>query len=188
MGADENPGEPLVDLNDGRTELAPWVYEELRALARRQMRSQGRPITLQTTALVHEAWIRVNAGRETDGFSSLHFRELAATAMRSVLVDLARRRNAQKRGDGQRAMPLEEKWVAGDGAHVAVLALDDCLSRLAELDPALGRIAELRCFSGLEHREIAAALDMPLRSVERAWRTAKAWLLKEIEPGGTPLF
>ena len=161
-------------------ELLEAVYEELRSLAVSHMKRERREHTLQPTALINEAWLRI-AKQENLAFDARsQFYRLASKIMRSVLVDHARAANRDKRGGERQRISLErapEPWV---GAEVDLIALEDCLRRLEEVDPDLCRIVELRFFGGLKHPEIAATLEMSLRSVERSWRTARAWLHTEL--------
>ena len=161
-------------------ELFPWIYDELRTIAHRLMQDEGRRFTLHTTALVHEAWISLHGKTAPDAQSEVHFRRLAARAMRSILVDHARSRNAEKRGSGRRPMPLHEGILVTQDDGSLLVTFDDSLRRLTALDAKLAQIAELRCFSGMTHLEIGQALDLPLRTVERSWRTARAWLMTEM--------
>ena len=176
----------LRDLEAGDAEAAerllPLVYDDLRRLAGKLMASERRQHTLQPTALVHEAWLRL-AGQSQSGVQSRqHFLRLAAMAMRRVLVDHARGVGAAKRGHGQR-VTLHSEDLAALQAPADVLVVDEALARLATADPELAQIAELRVFGGLEHREIAAVLKLSLRSVERHWRIARAWLIDALQEG-----
>lgn len=163
-------GEPGASEN-----LLPLVYEELSRLAKRQMRDQAPGATLQTTALVHEAWIRLAGHLETGSEEVLHFRALAAQAMRSVLVDSARARGARKRGGGAARVTLGDD-PALDCEGDLLLDLHEALSQLATLQPDLAKVAELRLFSGLEHEEIAKLEGVATKTIERRWKTARAWL------------
>ena len=163
---------------DAAHELAPIVYSELHGLASALL-ARGQDATLQPTALVHEAWIRF-AGEETSFESRFQFYALASKIMRSVLVDHARARQAQKRGDGRRQVT----WIdAGDGAQertLDLLDLDDALQRLEGLDGELFRLVELRFFGGLSHADVARAFGVSLPTIERRWRLARAWLHAEL--------
>jgi RNA polymerase sigma factor (TIGR02999 family) len=156
-------------------QLLPILYEELRGLAARLMEDERANHTLQPTALVHEAFLRLTGGDGAAVDDRPHFLRLAARAMRNVLVDHARARNAAKRGERRRRVTLDES-LAEDADAERVLVIDDALGRLGEIDPELAQIVELRFFAGLTAEESAAALGTSLRSVERGWRTAKAWL------------
>ena len=154
------------------------VYDTLRALARRHLnRSSG--ATLNTTALVHEAWLKLVHG-EASLVDRAHFFALAATAMRQILVDHARRRHAQKRGP--RPVTASALENVGKESNVEeLLAIDAILTRLAALDERLAQVVEWRFFGGLGEEEIAAALDVDVRTVRRDWRKARAFILRELE-------
>jgi RNA polymerase sigma factor (TIGR02999 family) len=165
-------------------ELVPMVYGELRRQARRCMRAQEPGHTLQTTALVHEAYLRLIGQSHVEWKSRAHFFGVAAKAMRSILVDHARARNAAKRGGAARPVTLSEASdieAASDTERgVDVLALDEALSRLDELDPRKGRLVELRYFGGLGIEEAAVVLGVSPATVKREWTTARAWLKREL--------
>ena len=162
--------------------LLPIVYEELRRLARHYMRRERAGHTLQTTALIHEAYLRlvgIDALRWRD---RAHFFAMAATLMRRVLVDHARRRGRDKRGAGIVVGALDEtlaEIVAPEPA-VDILALDEALQRLAAADPQQGRVVELRFFAGLSVEETADLLGISTATVKRDWATAKLWLYDEL--------
>jgi RNA polymerase sigma factor (TIGR02999 family) len=161
--------------------LLPLVYDELRRQARRYMRTQPTGHTLQTTGLVHEAYLRLVGQSSVEWKGRAHFFGVAAKAMRSILVDHARARNAAKRGGSPRALTLDDAaWIAGPQASVDVLALDDALGRLAELDPRKSRLVELRYFGGLGIDEAATVLGVSPTTVKREWMTARAWLRREL--------
>ncbi|HEX4469114.1 MAG TPA: ECF-type sigma factor [Gemmatimonadaceae bacterium] len=169
-------------------ELARLVYEELRLQARRALRREGESHTLQPTALVHEAWLRIDDQHEASWQSRTQFFAVAAQMMRRVLVDHARARRAQKRGDGATQVTLgvlEGEIDASRGREsvdlVDLLALDDALARLATLDPPKARLVELRYFAGLSIPEAAAALGVSAATVGREWLVARAWLRRELD-------
>jgi RNA polymerase sigma-70 factor (ECF subfamily) len=160
-------------------ELLPLVYDDLRRQARRLMRSQPAGHTLQTTALVHEAYLRLVGQSAVEWNGRAHFFGVAAKAMRSILVDHARARGAA--GGSARAITLDDAvGVAGPQASVDVLALDDALGRLAELDARKSKLVELRYFGGLGIEETAAVLGVSPATVKREWTTARAWLRREL--------
>lgn len=165
-------------------ELIPLVYDDLRGIAHRRLRSERTNHTLDTTALVHEAYLRLVDQREADWRDRAHFFAVAARAIRNVLVDYARRRKALKRGGGD-VPPLQVDTAVGGSSVVDLLALDQALSRLAERDPRLERIVECRFFGGMTMAEAAEALGTSLRTVERDWRRAKAYLYRELRQDGT---
>ncbi|MEM7587895.1 MAG: sigma-70 family RNA polymerase sigma factor [Acidobacteriota bacterium] len=164
--------------------LTPIVYNELRRLARGQMRRRGSKAgMLQTTALVHEAYLRL-AGQPADWQGREHFFAIAATVMRQVLVDDARRRTSQKRGGGARDLPLEDlddQARIEAAPDVDLLALDAALEQLSTVDPRKARAVELRFFGGLKIAEIAGVLNISHATVERELRTAKAWLSQALD-------
>jgi RNA polymerase sigma-70 factor, ECF subfamily len=152
------------------------VYEELRRLAASYLRGERPGHTLQPTALVHEAYLRLLDQRQVDWSNRAQLIGLAAVMMRRILVNHARDRIAEKRGGGAEHVSLT---VAGEGigtAEVNVLDLHDALTRLADLDPRKGRIVELKFFGGLTTEEIAETLDLSVATVERDWKFARAWL------------
>jgi len=162
--------------------LVALVYTELRRQARRALRREGVGHTLQATALVHEAWLRLDAQHQARWESRTQFLAVAAQMMRRVLVDHARTRNALKRGGGETQLTLgdaEDAVAAAD--NVDVLALDDALARLATLDPRKARLVELRYFAGLSIPEAAAALGVSQATIGREWAVARMWLRRELE-------
>jgi RNA polymerase sigma factor (TIGR02999 family) len=166
-----------------RERLVPLVYDELHKLAHRYRRKAGAGDTLQTTAIVHEAYLRLVDMDNVDWHDRAHFFAVSAQLMRRILVDAARARHALKRGG--MAGPLEilnmDEIPATDSARGAdVVALDDALTALAELDPRRARIVELRVFGGLSVGETAEVVGRSPQSVMRDWRLAKAWLLREL--------
>jgi RNA polymerase sigma factor (TIGR02999 family) len=159
------------------------VYEVLHDLAHRQLRrSSG--ATLNTTALVHEAWIKLARGA-ADGFEGRsHFFAVAAMAMRQVIVDYGRRRQAQRRGGGRRPVTASALSRVGVDSNIdELLAIDAALDKLAALDERLAKVVEFRLFAGLEEQEIADVLGVNVRTVRRDWRKARAFLLNEITSG-----
>jgi len=161
-------------------ELLPIVYGELRRIASRQLKGERAGHTLQPTALVHEVYLRLVDQRQVDWRNRAHFFGAAAEVMRRILVDHARRHTAGKRGHGMPSVALGEasETAAADG--IPVLALDLALQRLARLDQDLARIVELRAFGGLTIEEAACLLDVSPSTAKREWRTAKAWLGREL--------
>ena len=167
----------------GLSTIMPVVYDELRRLARRYMAKERGAQTLQATALVNEAWIRL-AGDPSPGWKNrAHFCAIAARAMRELLVERARARSAGKRGGSLIRVSLNDE-IAAENAEMDVLCLNDALDRLQEMDPELGRIVELRFFGGLSIEETAASLDCSTATVKRGWRLARAWLRREMGADG----
>jgi RNA polymerase sigma factor (TIGR02999 family) len=161
-------------------QLMPLVYEELRRMARQYLRRERTGHTMQTTTLVHEAYLRlVDAGR-VPWQDRGHFFAIAARLMRRVLVDDARKRNYQKRGAGLTRISLDEAMVLTPERDAEVIALDEALDRLTQFAPRKCEVVELRFFAGLSIEETAAALRVSTDTVKREWRTAKLWLLHEL--------
>jgi RNA polymerase sigma factor (TIGR02999 family) len=167
---------------DALDRLLPMVYGELRKIAARYMRAEGASHTLQPTALVHEAYMRLVDQRDVEWQNRAHFFGVAAQLMRRLLVDHARGRNRQKRGGGLLVVPLEEHDVAGPApdSGLDLVALDGALDRLAELSPQQSRIVELRYFGGLSIEETAEVLGVSTMTVKRGWAMARAWLHREL--------
>ena len=161
--------------------LLPLVYDELHRRARMMMQQQRGSHTLQPTALIHEAFLRLVDQDELQAESRLHFLRIAAKAMRYVLADHAKAKGRIKRGDGLRPMTLDEGVVAARSEDV--LVIEDALERLAMMDEQGAQIVELKFYGGLEHTEIAQALGVSLRTVERGWRAARAWLVGAMKDG-----
>ncbi len=156
--------------------LLPLLYGELRQMAHRQLARERRDHTLRTTALVHEAYLRLVDQTKVTQRGRAYFFGAAARAMRQVLVDYARKRKAEKRGGGQAPLSLEEDQIAVDAYAEELIDLDEALERLAALNPRHARVVECRFFGGLSVQETAAALDVSSRTVELDWALARAWL------------
>ena len=165
-------------------ELVPVVHQELRRLARLQLRGERINHTLQTTALVNEAFIRLVDLRRIQWQDRAHFLSLSARLMRRILVDHARSRNYQKRGGGAMNVTLDEALVGSAERGADLLALDDALESLARQDPRKSQVVELRFFGGLSVDETAEALKVSPETVLRDWRLAKVWLLREVSGRG----
>jgi RNA polymerase sigma factor (TIGR02999 family) len=161
-------------------QLMPVVYSELRKIARRFMRRQGPNNTLQTTELVNEAYLRLIDSSRVNWQNRTHFFAVSAQLMRRVLVDAARRRNSQKRGGGQVRVTLDDRLDIAEADGTDVVALDEALKRLAELNPRHSRIVELRYFGGLTEDQVAELLEVSPRTVRRDWSLAKAFLFREL--------
>jgi RNA polymerase sigma factor (TIGR02999 family) len=160
--------------------LMPLVYEELRKMAYHHLAYERPGHTLQTRALVNEAYLRLIDQRHVQWQNRAHFFAIAARVMRRVLVDYARARNVGKRGGGTPKLMLEEAEVAGQERANSIVALDEALERLKVLDPRKSRDVELRFFGGLSNEEIAEVLEISANTVMRDWNTAKAWLHREL--------
>lgn len=174
----------LQRLTDGdrgvEKRLFELLYDDLKERAHGLMRNQPPDHSLQTTALVHEAWLKLG-DQESADLARTHFFKLASRAMRSVLVDHARARATDKRGGGAPRLEIDEADVSVDARSDTLLALDEALTKLAAVDADLARIAELRLFGGLEHGEIAETLGVSTSTVERAWKASRAWLQRELD-------
>jgi len=155
-------------------ELLPLVYEELRGLARHYLRKERAGHTLETSALVHEAYVRLIDGNKVEWKGRSHFYGIAANTMRRILVDHARSRLYQKRGGGMAKVSLDEAYQLGSERQEDLVALDEALNLLAENDVQKAKIVEMRFFGGLSHPEIAEVLGVSLSTVERQWRVARA--------------
>jgi len=161
-------------------QLLPLVYAELRRIAARQLRGERVNHTLQPTALVNEVYLRLVDQRQVAWQDRAHFLAVAARTMRRILVDHARRRDAGKRGDGVACVSIDDAREIAAAGELPLLALEEALARLEVLDPGLARIVELRGFGGLTIDEAAHVLDLSPSTVKRSWRTAKAWLNREL--------
>jgi RNA polymerase sigma factor (TIGR02999 family) len=164
--------------------LLPTVYDELRRMARQHLRRERSDHTLDGTALVHEAYLRLVGSPSPDWQDRAHFFGIAARCMRQVLVDHARARGAAKRGGAWERTSLTNKGLGVALPLTELIALDEALERLGELDPRLLKVVEYRFFGGLEEREIAELLGVTRRTVQRDWVAARTWLYKELF--GTP--
>jgi len=167
---------------DALDRLVPLVYDDLRRLAHRQLGREGGGHTLQTTGLVHEAYLKLAGGAGIGAANRAHFLAIAARAMRQVLVDYARRRKAEKRGGGVINVTLNDGDQGMDVSSDDLLALDDILGQLEERQR---QVVELRFFGGLEEKDIAEALGVSERTVRRDWVKARAWLYRALYPQQT---
>lgn len=164
---------------EAERQLVPLVYGELRRRAGAYLRRERPGHTLQPTALVHEAWLRL-AGQDVNWQNRSQFFGMASQLMRRILVDHARRRRAARRGGGGLQVPLEEAMGVTGGDPVDLVRLDEALTELAELDPRQGRIVELRFFGGLTTEETAGLLGVSPATIKRDWTVAKAWLFARL--------
>jgi RNA polymerase sigma-70 factor, ECF subfamily len=164
--------------------LVPLIYGELRAIAHRQLRAERAGHTLNTTALVHEAYLKLVDQREVDWQGRAHFFSVAARVMRRILVDYARRRGAAKRGAQEGAVALDAGVVPALARAPLVVALDEALERLAAFDERQCRVVEYRYFVGLTEAETAELLGVSVRTVRNDWVKAKGWLLQELRADG----
>jgi RNA polymerase sigma factor (TIGR02999 family) len=166
---------------DSLDRLVPLLYQELRAIAHRELARRPAGGTLETTGLVHEAYLKVAGQSSGDAHDRARFLALASVAMRHVLVDRARARGRVKRGGPRGAVTLDEERIAVDDRPEALLQLDEALTWLAELEPRLARVVECRFFGGLTEEEIAAALGVTVRTVQRDWAKARMLLRRALE-------
>ncbi len=174
----------LLDWGSGNKaaldELMPLVYEELRRLAKYYMRGQQPGHTLQTTALVNEAYLKLIDSSQVNWQNRAHFFAISAQLMRRILVDFARARNSLKRGGEQIQITLDERLETPFERETDLVALDEALEKLAKLNLRQSQIVELRYFGGLSEEEIAESLKISVRTVRRDWSVARAWLFREL--------
>lgn len=185
LGARGDVTKLLLDLRAGRKgadeDLLSLVYEELHSLAKNYMRRERPGHTLQTTALVHEAYLRLGGSEEIPWENRVHFLRVAARAMRRVLIDHARRKLSEKRG-GERVREVLDEELAVVKEHPEdLLSLDTALSQLSAFDPQMAQVVELRFFAGFSVEETASIMEVSARTVKREWRLAKAWLKQQME-------
>ena len=176
----------LVDWSNGDRDAAarlmPLVYDELRRLARGYLRRERGDHTLQATGLVHEAYLRLVDQKTTTWKNRAHFFAAAAQLMRRILVDHARRHRSEKRGGDRTKVEFDEALMPSESRSLDVIALDDALQDLAQLNAQHSQIVELRFFGGMSIEEVAEVLDVSPRTVQREWRMARAWLRRQIFP------
>ena len=166
-------------------QLIPVIYDELHRLARHYMHREHAGHQLQTTALIHETYLKLIDVRQVEWQNRAHFFAIAARLMRQVLVDFARQQHYQKRGGGEIQVPLEDAPTVGYQTNEDVVALDEALHKLAEQDERKSQVVEMRFFGGLTEEEIAEVLHVSTDTVRRDWRLAKAWLFKYLS-GSAP--
>jgi RNA polymerase sigma-70 factor (ECF subfamily) len=190
--SDQKPGEVTLLLRawhagdeDAYRRVSSLLYGELRTLAARYMRGQRPGDTLQATALVHEAFMRLVDARQVEWHDRKHFLAVAARSMRRVLVDLARAKGSTKRGSRASHLPLDSGIASPDPATLDLVALDAALDGLAAVDARKVRVIELRFFAGLTVEETAVVLDVSPDTVARDWRMARTWLLRELDGGSS---
>ncbi len=174
-----------IEQGDARAadELLPLVYEELRRLATAKMSQEPPGQTLQATALVHEAYIRLVGSQDPNWSGRTHFFAAAAEAMRRILIDNARRKQRLKRGGGQQKVGLTDAEPAIEGSSNDLIALDEALARLAEMDKTKADLVKLRYFAGLTLEQAAGILNLPERTAKRYWAHARAWLYRQVTDG-----
>ncbi len=167
-------------------ELLPLVYGELRRLAARYLAKEKPGQTLQPTALVHEAWLRLASNKQPHWQNRAHFFGAAAEAMRRLLVENARRKETLKRGGQWERVALEDMDLASPSPDEDLLALDEALEQLAQFDPRAAEVVKVCFFVGLNHEQVARELGVSLSTIERTWTFARAWLCQKIEENRTP--
>lgn len=174
----------LNDWSEGnesaREQLLPLVYNELRRMARRYMRKQSAGHTFQTTELIHEAYLKLDGGKNRNWKNREHFFGVAAKAMRNILVDYARAKNRQKRGGQQQKISFIEDSLVSTSRSEEIIALDEALNLLAKMDERKVSVVEMKFFSGLTVDEISKVLKVSPETVKRDWSFSKTWLLREL--------
>lgn len=172
----------LINWSEGNDyaleELMPLVYEELRVMARRHMSGQKKGHTFQTTELIHEAYLKLAGNDEQSWDNRAHFFGVASKAMRHILVDYARTKNTQKRGNAAQKISLQDNAVVSRDASGDILALDEALKKLNSLDRRKCQVVEMKFFGGLTIKEIARVVEVSPETIKRDWRFARTWLLK----------
>ena len=169
---------------EAANQLLPLVYEELKRLAAIRMKSERRDHTLQPTALVHEVYLKLAMGAPVDWQNRAHFFAVAAQHMRRIIVDHARAATAGKRGGGKQSVALDDFMGTTLPPDESMLALDEALDQLKEIDERAARVVELRFFGGLTEREVAEVLDIGVTTLKRDWEFARAWLGTRLSSGG----
>jgi len=185
---EQGPTEKACEPGNPRAaeDLLPLVYTELRRLAAARMASQPPGHTLQATALVHEAYLRLKDSLRKEWADRTHFFAAAAQAMRQILVDSARRKQALRHGGGQQRVSAPDIAAPIETVDERILQVDEALELLREEDPVKAQVVELRYFAGLTHAEIAQVLGLSEKTVKRYWAYARVWLYQHISPGGAP--
>ncbi|HTT17931.1 MAG TPA: sigma-70 family RNA polymerase sigma factor [Candidatus Sulfotelmatobacter sp.] len=168
---------------DALQKLMPLVYDQLHAAARRYMAGERVGHTLQTTALIHETYLRLVNIRQVEWKDRAHFLAVCAQLMRRILIDFARSRSYQKRGGAAPHINFDEKLIVGVEPDFNLVALDDALNRLAQVDERKSKVVELRFFGGLDIKETAEVMQVSPDTVMRDWKLAKVWLLRELRGG-----
>ena len=176
----------VIDIRSGDTDaihrVFPLVYDELRRIAHIHLAAERPDHTLSTTALVHEAYLKLIDQSRAKWQDRVHFCAIASTAMRRILIDYARHRNALKRGGAVEPLRLDDIEIALEDSASTLLAIDHALDRLAEMDERSAKVVEHRFFGGLTEEEIAEVMQVSVRTVRRDWVKARAWLHKEMDP------
>lgn len=190
MQAQQQITQLLVQLSDGDRsvvdQILPLVYNELRRMAQGHLRRERADHTLNATALVHEAYLKLVDQRDVTWQNRAHFLGIAATAMRRILINYAKGRLAEKRGGGMPVVTFNEELMGGGSRADDLVTLDEALARLQVLNERQGKVVELRFFGGLTEEETAEALGVSVPTVKRDWRVARAWLGKELGASNLP--
>ncbi|HKW34181.1 MAG TPA: sigma-70 family RNA polymerase sigma factor [Candidatus Acidoferrum sp.] len=193
VGVSEPPSQPVSALlgkwragdEEAFQALIPIVYEELRHIAQRHLRQERQDLTLQSTALVHEAYLKLIKQGPAEVENRAHFLAVASQLMRQILVDHARRHRAAKRGGGLK-LELQDAMAVQNARNIDLIGLDHALNQLAKLDPQQSRIVEMRFFGGLSIEDTAEVIGVSRTTVKREWATARVWLLRELGRGEAP--
>ncbi|SMO37483.1 sigma-70 family RNA polymerase sigma factor [Fodinibius sediminis] len=184
MGPKKNITQLLLSASSGDKQaidaLYPRVYDELRTIAKWHLRRERGDHTIQKTALVHEVYLKLIDQTQISWQNRAHFFGIAARAMRQILVDYARKRNAQKRGGDKKHIPFEEDKLDLDNHMEALLEFNDIIDKLAEFDERKSKVVEMRFFAGMTIREIAELLDVSPRTINRDWMKARGWIYQEL--------
>lgn len=171
----------MYEPHEAENGLISRLYEQLRELAHNYLKRERAGHTLSTTALIHEAYVRLAQGDHLAGVAHTHFLCLAARAMRETLVDYARQRNRLKRGGGVERIPINEALAVFEGPGVDLVALDEAMDRLHDVDPQLTQITEMRFFGGMTEAQTAEALGLSAITIRRRWRLARMWLYDQLK-------
>lgn len=178
----------LADWNNGdtnaRDQLLPLVYDELRQIARRNLRREAPYHSFQTTDLIHEAYLKLAKHEEQSWQNSSHFFGVAAKAMRHILVDYARSKQSEKRGGGRQRVSMADEIASAPDRSLELIALDDALKTLESLDPRKSQVVEMKFFGGSTNEQMAEVLKISTETVKRDWRFARNWLLRELATAG----
>lgn len=175
----------LKDYHNGKSQalndLVPIIYDQLKLMAHRFIIKESYDLTLNTTGLVHEAYIRVLGQEKNDYQNRSHFYAIVSTTMRRILLEAARSKRAVKRGSGAQKVGLEDHFIISETDADQLISIDDALQKLHKLDPRLAKVVECRYFGGMKIEEIALATDSSESTVKRDWRVAKAWLYQHLK-------
>lgn len=184
MSSESSITELLIDIRNGDKsaydELFPKVYDQLRQIATYQIKREYKNPTIRKTALVHEVYLKLMNESDVDWQNRAHFFAIAARAMRQILVDLARKKKAQKRGGNQTLLSFDEDYIDFSNHAEQLIELNDLINKLSKFDERKSKVVEMRFFGGMTVREIAEFLNVSTRTVDRDWLKARSWLYKEL--------